>query len=269
MTKELTFTLLGTGSSGGVPRIGNDWGACDPDNPRNRRRRCAMLVEQTVSANKTSILVDTGPDMREQLLAAKVEYLDAAVLTHSHADHIFGMDDLRQLAIRHREKINVYMDAATSKQVMGAFGYCYQQAENSSYPAICREHRIVAPDPFHITGAGGSIHLQPFEVCHGDIQALGFRIGQFAYLPDVKTVEARTCQQYLANLDTLVLDALRYTTHPTHMNVDEALAFIEQVKPEKAYLTNMHSALDYAELRNKLPPGVEPAYDGLQITGSC
>lgn len=269
MTREITFTLLGTGSSGGVPRIGNDWGACDPHNPKNRRSRCAMLLEQSNSENKTSILVDTGPDMREQLLRAEVKHLDAVLLTHSHADHIFGMDDLRQLAIRHREKINVYMDASTSTQVMSAFGYCYQQGEDSSYPAICTEHRIVAPQHFDIPGTAGSIRVQPFEVSHGDIRALGFRFGQLAYLPDVKLVDTHASQQLLKDLDILILDALRYTEHPTHMNVDEALEFIARVKPKKAYLTNMHSALDYSDLSSQLPPGVEPAYDGLKLTTSC
>jgi phosphoribosyl 1,2-cyclic phosphate phosphodiesterase len=265
MTRKTVFTLLGTGSSGGVPRIGNDWGACDPDNPKNRRQRCAMLVEQTDTDGKTSVLIDTGPDMRMQLLQADVQYLDAAMLTHSHADHIFGMDDLRQLTIKHRERVNVYMDASTAKRVMPAFGYCFHQADGSSYPAICNEHRIEADTPVTITGDGGAIELLPFEVNHGDIPALGFRVGGVAYMPDVKTVERPTSLTALSDLDVLVIDALRYTSHPTHMNVEEALTFIEKVKPERAILTNMHNAIDYAELSAQLPPGVEAAYDGLQI----
>lgn len=265
MTNETVFTLLGTGSSGGVPRIGNDWGECDPDNPKNRRRRCSLLIEKTTKEGITSILIDTGPDMREQLLTANVQHLDAVLLTHSHADHIVGMDDLRQLAIRYREKVNVYMDASTSERVMPAFGYCYQQAEGSSYPAICAEHRITASTSFTIDGAGGSINILPFEVQHGDICALGFRVGGIAYLPDVKTVELPASIEATLNLDVLVLDALRYTTHPTHMNVDEAVAYINQVKPKQAYLTNMHNAVDFEKLRGALPDGIEPAFDGLQI----
>ncbi len=266
MTTETVFTLLGTGSSGGVPRIGNDWGACDPDNPKNRRQRCSMLVEQSTEKGKTSVLIDSGPDMRAQLLQANVQYLDAVLLTHSHADHIFGMDDLRQLTIKHRERVNVYMDASTSERVMPAFGYCYQQAEGSSYPAICNEHRIYAGKPVTITGNGGAIEFMPFDVNHGDITALGFRIGRFAYLPDVKTVERPESLHALADLDVLVLDALRYTSHPTHMNVEEALAFVEKVKPKRTILTNMHNAIDYAELSAQLPDGIEAAYDGLTIT---
>ena len=266
MTWETRLTLLGTGSSGGVPRIGNDWGACDPHHPKNRRRRCAMLAEMTGDAGKTSVLVDTGPDMREQLLQANVQHLDAVLMTHSHADHIVGMDDLRQLSIKHRSRVNVYMDEPTSARVMPAFGYCYEQAEGSSYPAICNEIRMHASQPVTINGAGGEMTFTPFEVSHGDICALGFRINNAAYLPDVKTVELSESLALLEGLDVLVLDALRYTPHPTHMNVDEALAFIAQVKPARAILTNMHNAIDYETLKAELPEGIEPAFDGMTIS---
>lgn len=266
MTTTTTFTLLGTGSSGGVPRIGNDWGECDPHNPKNRRQRCSMLVEKTGPHGTTGILIDTGPDMRAQLLQANVQDLNAVLLTHSHADHIFGMDDLRQLAIKHRKRIDVYMDEPTSQRVMPAFGYCYQQEKNSSYPAICNEHRIHAAQDFVIDGDGGQIAVRPFEVNHGDISSLGFKFGNIVYLPDVKTVDLPESVQATTGLDVLVLDALRFTQHPTHMNVDEALAYIEKVKPAKAYLTNMHNSIDYAKLAATLPAGIEAAYDGLQFS---
>ena len=265
MTTDTLFTLLGTGSSGGVPRIGNLWGACDPENPKNRRRRCSMLVECSSENGKTTVLIDTGPDMREQLLGANVTYVDAVLLTHSHADHIFGLDDLRQLAITHRERVNVYMDADTSARVMRPFGYCFQQAENSSYPAICDEHRIEANRVINITGKGGTISALPFQVNHGDIFALGFRINDLVYLPDVKTVTDPNSMAQLEGLDVLILDALRYSSHPTHMNVEEALQFINKVSPGRAILTNMHVDLDYSELSQQLPDHVEVAYDGLTI----
>lgn len=265
MTDETVFTLLGTGSSGGVPRIGNDWGACNPDNPRNRRRRCAMLIEKHSADGVTTVLIDTGPDMREQLIDANVQYLDAVLLTHSHADHIFGMDDLRQLAIKHRERVNVYMDAATSARVMPAFGYCYQQSEGTSYPAICTEHRIHAQQAIRIEGSGGTLELLPFEVNHGDISALGFRIGDLVYLPDVKTVDLPESIESTSNLAVLVLDALRYSEHPTHMNIAEALAFIDEKKPLRAILTNMHNAVDYDAISAELPAHIEAGYDGMTI----
>lgn len=259
------FTLLGTGSSGGVPRIGNLWGACDPANPKNRRRRCSMLVERIEGENKTSVLIDTGPDMREQLLSASVSYLDAVLLTHSHADHIFGLDDLRQLAITHRERVNVYMDEDTQSRVMPAFGYCFEQADGSSYPAICELHKITALQAVNVSGAAGELQALPFEVEHGDIHALGFRFDNLVYLPDVKTVSKPNSLAVLENIDTLILDSLRKTPHPTHMNVEEALAFIEQVKPRRAILTNMHIDLDYQTLSDFVPSNVEVAYDGMTI----
>lgn len=259
----LHFTLLGTGSSGGVPRIGNDWGACDPNEPRNRRRRCALLITRAGPGGVTTVLVDAGCDMREQLIDARVERLDGVVITHAHADHIFGLDDLRQLKIRMRECVNVHMDAATSERVMMAFGYCFEQPANSSYPPICIEHRIEVDTPFVVDGAGGPVELLPVQVEHGDIHALGIRVGGFAYVPDIKTVQRPESAAALQGLDLLVLDALRYTAHPSHLNVDESLALIEQLAPGRAVLTNMHTDLDYATLGAALPAGVSVGYDGL------
>jgi len=265
MNNKTQFTLLGTGSSGGVPRIGNLWGACDPTNAKNRRRRCSLLAERSSEQGKTTILIDTGPDMREQLLDAQVSYLDAVLLTHSHADHIFGLDDLRQLAVTHRERVNVYMDDSTATHVMSAFRYCFEQAPGSSYPPICKRHNITAKQQLSIDGPGGTITAMPFEVNHGDIVSLGFRIDDLVYLPDVKSVTNPASFDSLKNIDTLIIDALRYTEHPTHMNVDESLAFIDKLKPRRAILTNMHIDLDYTELSNKIPENVEVAYDGMTV----
>ena len=224
-----------------------------------------MLVERHAGSAQTTVLIDTGPDMREQLLSTNVTYLDAALLTHSHADHIFGLDDLRQLAITHRERVNVYMDQSTSDKVMQAFGYCFNQAPGSSYPAICEEHRLTSGQMISINGEGGSITALPFEVNHGDITALGFRFDDLVYLPDVKTVTDPTSLAVLKDADTLILDSLRYTTHPTHMNVEEAIAFIDQLQPRRAILTNMHIDIDFEELSRQLPDHIEVAYDGLTI----
>lgn len=260
-----TFTLLGTGSSGGVPRVGNDWGHCDPANPRNRRRRCAMLVEQSGHGSVTSLLVDAGADMREQLLSADVHSLDGVVLTHAHADHVHGLDDLRQLSITLRRSIDVYFDAPTAERVMSAFGYCFAQAPGSSYPPFCTEHRIEHPACFEIEGPGGSIPVQTLKADHGDITALGLRIGDVVYLPDIKRVHDAHSEQLLQHTQTLIIDALRRSPHPTHFNLEESLAFIRDVAPERAILTNMHVDLDYETLCRELPAGVEPGYDGMVI----
>ena len=268
----MSFTLLGTGSSGGVPRVGNQWGECNPDNPLNRRRRCALLVEQSaatattaVAHAKTTVLIDAGADLREQLLGANVKHLDGVLLTHSHADHIFGLDDLRQLAISMKSAIPVHMDKATREVVLRSFNYVFQQAPGSSYPAFCSLHSIEYGAESLINGAGGVIKAIPLLAEHGDIQALGFRFGSLAYLPDIKRIADDASLIALRGVKTLIVDALRYAAHPTHMNVEESLQFIELVQPDLAVLTNMHTDLDYDQLRAQLPDGVTPGYDGMEL----
>ena len=266
MSDTLVFTLLGTGSSGGVPRVGNDWGKCDPDNPKNRRRRCAMLIERVRSdGSKTTLMVDAGADLREQLLTADVKVLDGLLLTHPHADHIFGLDDVRQLAITHKSSIDIYMDEHTSDIVMSAFGYCFNQAANSSYPAFCTEHRIDHHQCVSVTGDGGVVDAMPIVAEHGDIQALGFKVNNVIYLPDVKRITDERSLEALENADFLIIDALRRHPHPSHLNLDECLEFIERYKPGRSILTNMHSDLDYAELQMMLPQNIEPGFDGLSF----
>lgn len=266
MEKSLSFTLLGTGSSGGVPRVGNQWGNCNADNPLNRRRRCALLVRQSVSPDcMTTVLIDAGADLREQLLAASVTYLDGVLLTHSHADHIFGLDDLRQLALSMKLPIPVHMDDLTASVVLRSFDYVFRQAPGSSYPAFCTQRSIEHGTAARISGAGGEIVATPLLAEHGDIHALGFRIGSLAYLPDIKRMSDAASLHALQGTHTLIIDALRYTQHPSHMNLEESLRFIDQVQPERAVLTNMHSDMDYEQLQSKLPAGIEPGFDGMEI----
>jgi phosphoribosyl 1,2-cyclic phosphate phosphodiesterase len=262
---SLSVTILGCGSSGGVPRVGSGWGACDPANPKNRRRRCSILVERTADAGTTSLLVDASPDLREQLLDAEIRRLDALLITHDHADHTHGIDDVRPLVIHMRRRVHVYMDARTSTVLNERFGYCFRSAPGSGYPPILDEHRIEVGVPVEIGGPGGTLSALPFDMEHGPTRALGFRFDDVAYASDVSALPPESVDR-LFGLDILIVDALRYTPHPTHFSVAEALSLIERVKPRRAVLTNMHSDIDYETLRRELPDGVVPAFDGMRLT---
>lgn len=260
----LSITILGCGSSGGVPRIGSGWGACDPANPRNRRRRCSILIESKGPDGSTCVLVDTSPDLREQLLDACVNRLDAVLFTHEHADHTHGIDDLRPLVIQMRRRMPIYADELTAAMLRVRFGYCFATPPGSEYPPILDEHRIEPPNPVVIDGPGGWVTGVPFRMVHGTTHALGFRFGGLAYAPDVSHMPEESIE-VLRGLDVLILDALRYTPHPSHFSLSEALAFIDRVAPRRAVLTNLHTDLDYQTLARQLPPMVEPAYDGMCI----
>jgi phosphoribosyl 1,2-cyclic phosphate phosphodiesterase len=264
---DLTITILGCGSSGGVPRIGSGgWGACDPKNPRNRRLRCSILVERGTGDAKTQVLVDTSPDLREQMLRADVQRLDGILMTHPHADHTHGIDDVRPLVISMRRRITMYMDEATATDVRTKFGYIFETPPGSSYPPLLYEARIAPGDPVGVDGPGGRIEALPFRLSHGEIDALGLRFGEVAYTPDLNGIpdESRPC---LENLDLWIVDALRYTRHPSHFSLAETLAWIARLKPKRAIITNMHSDLDYERLAKEIPAGVVPAYDGMRIAG--
>ncbi|WP_271882040.1 MBL fold metallo-hydrolase [Phaeobacter italicus] len=258
----LRFTILGCGSSGGVPRLGGHWGDCDPTNPRNVRRRCSLLVERDGPEGTTTVLIDTTPDMRSQLLDTGTGRLDGVVYTHSHADHVHGIDDLRMIVFNMRERVPVYADGDTQNALLSRFGYAFIQPEGSPYPPILDLRQI--DGPLTISGPGGDITLRPFEVNHGSIEALGFRIGDLAYLPDVAKIPDSALDE-LRELDCWIIDALRRKPHPTHLCLDEALEWIERMAPKRAVLTNMHIDLDYAQVAAETPDHVDPAYDGMVI----
>ena len=259
------LTILGCGSSPGTPRITGDWGNCDPSNPRNRRTRCAALAERIRPDGATTrVVIDTGPDFREQMLAAGVSRLDAALYTHPHADHIHGIDDLRGYVLEQKRLMDVYCDQPTLTRLMDAFSYCFTTPLGSSYPPILKARLFEHDRPVVIEGEGGALTFEPLPQVHGDIISLGFRIGSLAYCPDVSDFPPETAQR-LTGLDVLVIDALQYRRHPSHLSIGEALEWIDRVAPKKAYLTHMHIPLDYATVMAETPDFVEPAYDGLRI----
>jgi len=266
MTDRLRLTILGCGSSPGTPRITGDWGECDPTNPKNRRRRAAALVERISARGRTTVVIDTGPDFREQMISAGVKRLDAAIYTHPHADHIHGIDDLRGYALVQRSLIDVYADRPTLERLREAFGYCFQTPPGSSYPPILRAHTIAHDTPVTIEGEGGPLTFEPLPQIHGDIISLGFRIGRVAYCPDVSDFPPDTAEK-LHGLEILVIDALQYRRHPSHFSLEEALDWITRLRPAKALLTHMHIPLDYERVLRETPGHVEPAFDGMVIEG--
>lgn len=259
------FTILGCGSSPGVPRITGDWGDCDPLNPKNRRRRASLLVERiSGDGGKTTVVIDTGPDFRDQMISAGVKSLDAAVYTHAHADHIHGIDDLRGYWLSQKRLIDIHGDAETLARLREGFRYCFETPEGSAYPPIVAPHVIKHTETFDISGNGGVIRFEPLVQQHGSILSLGFRIGNFAYCPDVSDFPASTVEK-LQGIDVLVIDALQQRPHPSHLSLDESLVWIERLKPKRAILTHMHTPLDYDVLTRSLPAGVEPGFDGLTV----
>ena len=262
MSAHLRFHILGCGSSGGVPRIGGHWGDCDPTNPKNRRRRCSMLVERETDQGITRVLIDTSPDMREQLVDAGVGALNGVIYTHSHADHVHGVDDLRMVVFNMRERVNVWADQTTCDALLDRFGYVFIQPEGSSYPPILNLN--ILDGPVTITGAGGDITFTPFEVKHGRIDALGFRIRDLVYLPDVSAMND-AAWDVVSGADCWVLDALRRDPHPSHSHLEQSLEWIEKSAVPNAVLTNMHIDLDYETVLAETPNHIEPAFDGMVI----
>jgi phosphoribosyl 1,2-cyclic phosphate phosphodiesterase len=258
------FTLLGTASSAGVPRIGPVWGNCDPTNPRNRRRRCALLVERRRGSGSTTVLVDTPPDLREQLLDAGVATLDGVLFTHDHADHTHGIDDLRGVFFNTKRRVQVWADAATRRTLETRFEYCFRQRPGSSYPAILEAHDITPPEPVRIEGRGGTVEAVPVLHEHGEMPSLGFRFGNVLYSPDICGVPEGALP-LLQGLDLWIVDALRPVTHRTHFSVKQALEWIERVGAKRGILTHMTVELDYATLSRQLPPNVEVGYDGMVV----
>ncbi|MCP4314866.1 MAG: MBL fold metallo-hydrolase [Hyphomicrobiales bacterium] len=256
------ITILGCGSSPGVPRITGYWGACDPNNPKNQRLRAALLIEQfDALGNCTTVAIDTSPDFRAQMLAAGTRRLDAVIFTHPHADHLHGIDDIRGYVTEQRKRIPIYANALTMDRLREGFDYCFETPPGGNYPPIVEAHLIDNhEDPLVIGGEGAPITLFPIEQLHGDIISLGFRVGNIAYCSDVSGFPDATVPK-LQNLDVLIIDALQYRPHPSHFSLSEALEWAERLTPKKTVLTHMHIPLDYETVAAETPDNVEPAYD--------
>lgn len=261
----LRVTILGCGSSGGVPRADGDWGQCDPEEPKNRRTRCSLLVqrwrgEAGDAKDSTTVLIDTAPEFRQQV-AGRISHIDAILYSHDHADQVHGIDDTRALVLRMRKRIPVWMDAPTRKTLLSRFGYCFRG--EGAYPAILDDAgELEDQRDVTIEGAGGAITFTPLAQDHGyDVVSLGFRFGPAAYSNDVVALSEQTLGR-LGELDLWIVDALRRNPHPTHAHLGLALDWAARLKPKRTALTNMHLDMDYGTLVAELPAGVEPGYDG-------
>ena len=260
----LTLTILGCGSSGGVPRIGGDWGLCDPSNSKNRRGRCSIMLEKTETSGTTRVLIDTSPDLREQMLSESVGEIDGVWFTHEHADHTHGIDELRAFFLRQRKRVPIWADGPTMAMLKNRFAYCFQSLAGSDYPPTLLPNLIEVPLEVTTNGAGGTLSAIPFLVHHGNSDALGFRFGTTAYTPDLNGIPEASAP-YLSNLDLWIVDALKRDPHGSHFSLEETLNVIAHYKPRRAVLTNMHIDMDYDTLRAELPRGIEPAYDGQKL----
>jgi phosphoribosyl 1,2-cyclic phosphate phosphodiesterase len=263
MTGTLEVTILGCGSSGGVPRADGAWGDCDPAEPKNFRTRCSLLVRRRgeAAAGETTVLVDASPEFRIQAAKAGMKRLDAILLTHDHADQVHGLDDVRAFYLRQQARIPCWMDAATDATMMRRFGYIFEG--EGGYPAICDRAAIPAHGAdWAVEGPSGQVPIVTFDQDHGGVRSVGYRFGGVAYSSDVVALDEAAFAA-LDDLDVWIVDALRYRPHPTHAHLERTLEWIARVKPRRAILTNLHIDLDFERLRSELPAGVEPAYDGL------
>lgn len=256
----MKVTILGCGGSGGVPlangKPGGEWGSCDPANPRNRRRRVSVLVE----GEGTSVLIDTSPDLREQIIEFGISAIDAVLFTHAHADHCHGLDELRSFLRYTRKPIDAFMDGPTRSALTARFSYAFASSADpeSLYPPLMIDR------PIEGVFKAGALEIIPFAQDHGTEETLGFRIGPMAYSTDVKSLDERAFA-VLSGVELWIVDCLRDQPHPTHSHTEQTLEWIARVKPRRAVLTHLNHQIDYEDLRRRCPPGTEPGYDGLTV----
>ena len=250
----MKVTILGSGSSGGVPLIGNYWGNCDPKNIKNYRTRVSVLA----NVNNNNILFDTSPDLRIQAIKNNIKELDAVLWTHSHADHANGIDDLRQFLWKRKTKLPIYASKKTISDLKRRFDYIFEQDNSYFQPPL--EVNIIEGNELKVCG----VKIYAFDQNHGYEITQGFKINNFVYSTDVKSFP-KNSEKYLYNLDLWIVDCVRYEPHYSHSHLEQTLLWIDKYKPKKAILTHLGAWLDYEELLSKCPENVEPAYDGLTI----
>ena len=254
---KVKFTLLGTGSSMGVPRPDGFFGKCDPNNKKNYRTRCSALI----SFNKTNVLIDTSPDLRHQLLTEKISSIDTVLYTHFHADQTHGINDLRVFYLKKQKKILVYSDKLTAKYLYDNFSYCF--VKKYDYPAILTLKRL--KKSFTIGDVNKNINIRSIKVKHGLIDSIAYIVDKkIAYISDANQFYKKD-YKYFIGLKYLIIDCLRFNKHPSHFNLEDVLNIVHSLKPKKTILTNLHSDLDYKQLLKILPNNIIPGYDGLSV----
>ena len=254
----MKFTILGCGSSMGVPRPDGNFGNCNPNNKKNIRTRCSAIIQ----GKSLNILIDTSPDMRQQLIDNNIKNIDKVFFSHMHADQTHGINDLRVFYLKNRKPVDIYADLATKKYLKKSFSYCFK-SNSPEYPATLKMNSI--KKNFYFKDGKKKIHIRSLKVKHGNVNCICYIINKkLAYISDVSYIDKRDFK-FLKNLRYLIIDCLWYREHPSHLNLDKSLKLINTLLPKKAILTNLHSDLDYNKLKNKLKKNIIPAYDGMRI----
>ena len=254
----MKFIILGCGSSMGVPRPDGYFGNCNPNDKKNYRTRCCALIK----TKEETILIDTSPDLRQQLINNKIKKIDKVFYSHMHADQTHGINDLRVFYIKKKVPINVYADMDTKKYLMKTFKYCFRN-NSKEYPAILKLNSI--NQKLSIKDGKKNRKVIPIKVKHGKVNSICYIIDKkLAYISDVSKINEKD-YKYFKNLNYLIIDCLWYRYHPSHLNLESSLELINKLKPKKSILTNLHLDLDYQKLKRRLPKNVVPAYDGLSV----
>jgi phosphoribosyl 1,2-cyclic phosphate phosphodiesterase len=254
----MKFVILGCGSSMGAPRSDGYFGNCDPSNIKNYRTRCSALINTDLE----NVLIDTSPDLRYQMLSQNIKKIDKIFYSHIHADQTHGINDLRSFFISNKKPINVFADKITAKYLRKTFSYCFD-TYSREYPAILKLNNI--SKKLFIKNKKKNILIKPIKVQHGNVHSICYIVDKkLAYISDVSKIYKKD-YKYFKNLTYLIIDCLWYRSHPSHFNLNKSLEMIKKFSPKKAILTNLHTDIDYKEIKKKLPKNIVPAYDGLSV----